>query len=73
MVEPSGFHRITEKGDYEMYIEENGSMEARVSPSSPVINPIPTMIILLLGGILAGHHQTSMESTMMHKTVWQPS
>ncbi|KIW81893.1 hypothetical protein Z517_04919 [Fonsecaea pedrosoi CBS 271.37] len=32
-------------------------------------NPIPAMIIFLLGTILAGHHQNSSESTMMHKWV----
>ncbi|KIW09949.1 hypothetical protein PV08_11725 [Exophiala spinifera] len=30
-------------------------------------NPVPTMIIFLLGVILGGHHQDTMESTMMHK------
>lgn len=33
------------------------------------INPIPAMIIFLLGMILGGHHQISVESTMMHKQV----
>ncbi|KAK6362464.1 hypothetical protein LTS17_012837 [Exophiala oligosperma] len=32
-------------------------------------NPVPTMIIFLLGVILGGHHQDTMESTMMHKWV----
>ncbi|EPE25389.1 hypothetical protein GLAREA_01301 [Glarea lozoyensis ATCC 20868] len=31
------------------------------------INPIPAMVIFILGMILGGHHQMSMESTMMHK------
>ncbi|KAL6247676.1 hypothetical protein RBB50_005024 [Rhinocladiella similis] len=30
-------------------------------------NPIPAMIIFLLGIILGGHHQDTVESTMMHK------
>ncbi|RVX74996.1 hypothetical protein B0A52_01273 [Exophiala mesophila] len=30
-------------------------------------NPIPALIIFLLGTILGGHHQGSTESTMMHK------
>ena len=33
------------------------------------INPIPAMIIFLLGMILGGHHQMSVQSTMMHKQV----
>ncbi len=34
------------------------------------INPVPAMLIFLLGTILGGHHQNSMESTMMHKWVF---
>ncbi|EXJ78443.1 hypothetical protein A1O1_08843 [Capronia coronata CBS 617.96] len=30
-------------------------------------NPVPAMIIFLLGTILGGHHQDTVESTMMHK------
>ncbi|OQU98600.1 hypothetical protein CLAIMM_04358 [Cladophialophora immunda] len=30
-------------------------------------NPVPAMIIFLLGTILGGHHQSTVESTMMHK------
>jgi hypothetical protein len=33
------------------------------------INPVPPMIIFPLGLILGGHHQKSLESTMMHKLV----
>ncbi|KIW73487.1 hypothetical protein PV04_01601 [Phialophora macrospora] len=32
-------------------------------------NPVPAMIIFLLGTILSGHHQDTVESTMMHKWV----
>lgn len=33
------------------------------------INPAPAMIILILGIILGGHHQKTVESSMMHKWV----
>ncbi|EXJ93040.1 hypothetical protein A1O3_01596 [Capronia epimyces CBS 606.96] len=33
------------------------------------INPVPTLIICLLGMILGGHHQDTVQSTMMHKWV----
>lgn len=33
------------------------------------INPLPPLMIFVLGMILAGHHQESMEATMMHKWV----
>lgn len=32
-------------------------------------NPVPALIIFLLGTILGGHHQGNVESTMMHKWV----
>lgn len=31
------------------------------------LNPMPALIILLLGMIMGSHHQTSMTSTMVHK------
>ena len=31
------------------------------------MNPMPSLVILLLGQMMGGHHQTSMVSTMMHK------
>ncbi len=34
------------------------------------VNPLPAMLIFFLGTILGGHHQNSMESTMMHKWVF---
>ncbi|CZR61804.1 related to YTP1 [Phialocephala subalpina] len=33
------------------------------------LNPLPTLILLILGTVLAGHHQGSIEATMMHKWV----
>jgi hypothetical protein len=38
-------------------------------PYGGLINRIPVLIIFLLGIILGGHHQHSVESTMMHKFV----
>lgn len=32
-------------------------------------NPVPAIVIFLLGIILGGHHQSSMTSTTMHKQV----
>jgi hypothetical protein len=31
------------------------------------LNPMPGVVILLLGLLMSGHHQTSMVSTMVHK------
>ncbi len=33
------------------------------------LNPMPAIIILILGTILGGHHQNSTEATMMHQWV----
>ena len=46
--------------------EEDGNSEApksyRVS-----MNPVPSIVTLLLGLIMSGHHQGSMTSTIVHK------
>jgi hypothetical protein len=33
------------------------------------LNPIPAIIVLVLGTILGGHHQDTTEATMMHQWV----
>ena len=67
MVESKAFRSIIEPGTYDMHLH-GFSKPANVRPCI-TINPIPAMVIFLLGLILAGHHQTSMESTMMHYQV----
>jgi hypothetical protein len=48
---------------------EIGADNPQRSPYGGLINPIPVLIIFLLGIILGGHHQHSVESTMMHNFV----
>jgi hypothetical protein len=38
-------------------------------PARARINPMPVLVIFLLGVILSGHHQASAESKHMHKYV----
>ncbi|KAJ5630867.1 uncharacterized protein N7484_010967 [Penicillium longicatenatum] len=45
---------------------EDENWEAPKSQSVP-LNPMPALIILLLGMMMASHHQDSMTSTMVHK------
>lgn len=42
------------------------SVEVPKSQRVP-LNPIPALIILLLGVMMSSHHQSSMVSTMVHK------
>lgn len=70
MVESETLHAFVKVDDAP--IRQTFSKPKDVRPRAP-INPIPAMIIFLLGLILAGHHQTNMESAMMHNHVLMPA
>jgi hypothetical protein len=68
MVESKALLRLAKA--YPEGLPQDGESSKHLQPQSGMsINPIPAMIIFLLGMILGGHHQMSMESTMMHKQV----
>jgi hypothetical protein len=48
------------------YADERDSQEPPKSYGFPM-NPIPALIVLLLGMMMSSHHQESMVSTMIHK------
>ncbi|RFU33044.1 hypothetical protein B7463_g3278, partial [Scytalidium lignicola] len=54
---------------HDMHLNNDGVSKPTHVRSRIRINPIPAMIIFLLGLIISGHHQTSKESTMMHNQV----
>ena len=51
------------------YIVEGDNMASWQPPKSYQfsMNPLPALIVLLLGFMMSSHHQASMVSTMMHK------
>ncbi|OBT61438.1 hypothetical protein VE03_08951 [Pseudogymnoascus sp. 23342-1-I1] len=66
MVESKAFRRLVKA--YPEALPHDGEFSKHLQPQPGTsINPIPAMIIFLLGMILGGHHQMSTESTMMHK------
>ncbi|TVY26246.1 putative membrane protein [Lachnellula hyalina] len=66
MVESKAFRRLVKA--YPKAPPPNGEFSKHLQPQLGIsVNPIPAMIIFLLGMILGGHHQMSTESTMMHK------
>lgn len=68
MVESKALRRLVEA--YPEALPYDGGSSKHLQPKRGIsINPIPAMIIFLLGMILGGHHQMSTESTMMHKQV----
>lgn len=68
MVESKAFRRLVKA--YPEALPHGSEFSKHLQPQPGTsINPIPAMIIFLLGMILGGHHQMSMESTMMHKQV----
>lgn len=68
MVESKALRRLVKA--YPKALSHDGEFSKHLQPQPGAsINPIPAMIIFLLGMILGGHHQMSMESTMMHKQV----
>lgn len=68
MVESKAFRRLVKACPEALPHGSEFSKHLQQQPGTS-INPIPAMIIFLLGMILGGHHQMSMESTMMHKQV----
>ncbi|KFY92301.1 hypothetical protein V498_05053 [Pseudogymnoascus sp. VKM F-4517 (FW-2822)] len=66
MVESKAFRRLVKAYPEALPHGSEFSKHLQSQPGTS-INPIPAMIIFLLGMILGGHHQMSMESTMMHK------
>ncbi|TVY49974.1 putative membrane protein [Lachnellula occidentalis] len=66
MVESKALRRLFKAYPEALPHDGEFSKHLRPQPGIP-INPIPAMVIFLLGMILGGHHQMSMESTMMHK------
>lgn len=68
MVESKALRRLVKA--YPEALPHDGEFSKHLQPQPGIsINPIPAMIIFLLGMILGGHHQMSTESTMMHKQV----
>lgn len=68
MVESKALRRLIKA--YPEALPHDGEFSKRPPPQPGVsMNPIPAMIIFLLGMILGGQHQMSTESTMMHKEV----
>jgi hypothetical protein len=68
MVESKALRRLVKA--YPEALSHDGEFSKHLQPQPGIsINPIPAMIIFLLGMILGGHHQMSTESTMMHKQV----
>ncbi|PSS07090.1 hypothetical protein M430DRAFT_148238 [Amorphotheca resinae ATCC 22711] len=66
MVESKALRRLVKA--YPEALPHDGEFSKHLQPQPGIsINPIPAMIIFLLGMILGGHHQMSTESTMMHK------
>ncbi|TVY41895.1 putative membrane protein [Lachnellula subtilissima] len=66
MVESKALRRLVKA--YPEAPPPNSEFSKHLQPQLGIsINPIPAMIIFLLGMILGGHHQMSTESTMMHK------
>ncbi|KAL4820675.1 hypothetical protein BDW67DRAFT_152967 [Aspergillus spinulosporus] len=51
-------------------VEAHGTANAWNAPDTQEVslNPMPALIILLLGMMMGGHHQTSMLSSMVHKS-----
>jgi hypothetical protein len=49
----------------QLYLTPDKDEEEPVSYRSPM-NPIPALVILLLGIMMSSHHQDSMVSTMIH-------
>jgi hypothetical protein len=68
MVESKAFRRLVKAYPEALPRDGEFSKHLQLQPGTS-INPIPAMIIFLLGMILGGHHQMSTESTMMHKQV----
>ncbi|KFY46073.1 hypothetical protein V495_02661 [Pseudogymnoascus sp. VKM F-4514 (FW-929)] len=66
MVESKAFRRLVKAYPEALPRDGEFSKHVQLQPGTS-INPIPAMIIFLLGMILGGHHQMSTESTMMHK------
>lgn len=69
MVESRRFRGFVELEAHKTHLWNDDFSKPANVPHRIPINPIPAWIIFLLGLILAGHHQTSMESTMMHSQV----
>jgi len=68
MIEAKALRRLVKA--YPEALPHDGEFSKYPQPQPGIsINPIPAMIIFLLGTIFGGHHQMSMESTMMHKQV----
>ncbi|TVY55113.1 putative membrane protein [Lachnellula cervina] len=66
MVESKALRRLVKA--YPKALAHDVEFSKRLQPQQGIsINPMPAMIIFLLGMILGGHHQMSTESTMMHK------
>jgi len=57
--------RQTPQSNLQDHREESERMEPRTYRFS--MNPVPALIVLLLGTMMSSHHQESMVSTMIHK------
>jgi Protein of unknown function (Ytp1) len=49
------------------HFERSASIQSRPRTYSFSMNPLPALIIFLLGVMMSSHHQDSMVSTMVHK------
>jgi hypothetical protein len=66
MVETKAFRRTP---DFEDKGSGGRNWDIPVLKPGYSLNPLPTLILLILGTVLAGHHQGSPEATMMHEWV----
>jgi hypothetical protein len=69
MVESRAFRNFGQLNAQDTQLHNDDFSKPAHAQTRIPINPIPAMIIFLLGLILAGHHQNSKESTMMHNQV----
>lgn len=68
MVEHQGYGRLSRK--LKLTIDTSYAVDEKpILIPGYSINPIIPLIIFLLGRILGGHQQASMQSTMMHQWV----
>ncbi|EED22447.1 conserved hypothetical protein [Talaromyces stipitatus ATCC 10500] len=69
MVNSKPFHAIDVPDYRDVRLHDDSLLGSENIGFRVPINPIPAMTIFLLGFILAGHHQSNTESTVMHNQV----
>lgn len=68
MIEYQGYGRLSRKSPTTLDASNTFKEKQALTPGYS-INPIISLIIFLLGRILGGHQQASMQSSMMHQWV----